>query len=134
MAVVAGDVEAIDRLLDSLGFEGELEGKTPRGARIILFYRNELRQFLLEQLEKTDRPLTTRELAEILCEVEGKQAADRRLLADVTKRASKALREMRRLGLVKSDTVARNFVWSLADKKPAGAGAPSRLRHLISGN
>ena len=112
MAILSGDVEAVDRLLDSLGYQGDLEGKTVRGSRIILFYRNELRRFLSEQLEKADRPLTTRDLAEIICQVEGKQTADRRLLADVTKRASKALREMRRVGLVQSDIEARNFVWS----------------------
>lgn len=77
MAILSGDVEAIDRLLDSFGYQGELEGKTVRGSRIILFYRNELRQFLLEQLAKAERPLTTRELAEIICQIEGKQTADR---------------------------------------------------------
>lgn len=98
MAVIAGDIEAIDRTLDAFGFTGDLEGKTARGSRIILFYRNEPRQFLTEQLRKASKPTTPRALAEAICQVEGKQAADRRLLADVTKRASKALREMRRLG------------------------------------
>lgn len=129
MAVLAGDIEAIDRTLDAFGFVGDLEGKTARGSRIILFYRNELRQFLTEQLGKASRPMTTRELAEAICQVEGKQVADRRLLADVTKRASKALREMRRLGIVRSDVEARNFVWSLDARQRAGcvpnaAGVP----------
>ena len=113
MAVIAGDVEAIDRTLDAFGFQGELEGKTARGARIILFYRNELRQFLTEELKKALKPLTTRELAQAICQIEGKQSADRRLLADVTKRASKALREMRRLGLLESSIIDRNFAWSI---------------------
>jgi hypothetical protein len=57
---------------------------------------------------------STRELAERICQIEGKSPQDRRLLADITKRASKALREMRRLGLVRSvEHKGRNFVWSI---------------------
>jgi hypothetical protein len=115
MAVIANDIEAIDRVLDAFGYQGVLEGRTPRAARIVLFYRNELRQFLQSELAKAGRPMSTRELAQIICQTEGKNGQDRRLLADVTKRASKALREMRRLGIVKSvHDRGRNFVWVLA--------------------
>jgi hypothetical protein len=114
MAVIANDIEAIDRVLDTFGYQGELEGRTPRAARIILFYRNELRQFLQAELAKAGRPMATRELAELICQTEGKSSADRRLLADITKRASKALRDMRRLGIVESvEHKGRNFVWSM---------------------
>jgi hypothetical protein len=90
MAVNAGDIEAVDRTLDAFGFQGELEGKMTRGVRIILFYRNEL--FLTEELRKASKPMTTRELAQAICHVKGKQSADRRLLADVTKRAARMRR------------------------------------------
>ncbi len=50
MAIVSNSIEAIDRVLETFGFEGELEGKTPRAARVILFYRNELREWLLASL------------------------------------------------------------------------------------
>ena len=56
MAVIANDIEAIDRVLDAFGYEGALEGRTPRAARIILFYRNELRQFLQAELAKAWTP------------------------------------------------------------------------------
>lgn len=95
MAVVANDVEAIDRVLETLGHEEPLEGRSPRAARIVLFYRNELRAFLLEQLRKADRPMTSRELAEIVCETEGKNRGDQRLIRDVTRRIGCALRKMR---------------------------------------
>lgn len=36
MAVIANDIEAIDRVLDAFGYQGPLEGRTPRAARIIL--------------------------------------------------------------------------------------------------
>lgn len=111
-AVIANDIEAIDRFLDAFGYQGASEGRTPLAARIILFYRNELRQFLQAELAKAGRPISTRELAQIICQTEGKNGQDRRLLADVTKRASKALREMRRLGIIQSvEHKGRNFVW-----------------------
>jgi len=113
MAVIANDIEAIDRVLDAFGYQGPLEGRTPRAARIILFYRDELRQFLQAELAKAGRPMSTRELAQIICQTEGKNGQDRRLLADVTKRASKALREMRRLGIVALEQDRRGtFNWS----------------------
>jgi hypothetical protein len=113
MAVIANDIEAIDRVLDAFGYTGPLEGRTPRAARIVLFYRNELRQFLQAELAKAGRPLSTRDLAQIICQSEGKDGQDRRLLADVTRRASKALRQMRRQGIVASQMDRHGtFVWS----------------------
>ena len=113
MAVIANDMEAIDRVLDAFGYSGPLEGRTPRAARIVLFYRNELRQFLQAELAKAGRPMSTRDLAQVICQCEGKDAQDRRLLADVTRRASKALRQMRRQGIVASEQDRRGtFVWA----------------------
>jgi hypothetical protein len=121
MAVIANDIEAIDRVLDAFGYQGTIEGRSPRAARIILFYRNELRQFLQAELAKAARPMSTRELAERICQIEGKSPQDRRLLADITKRASKALREMRRLGIVRSkEHSGRNFVWAAEASNPIG--------------
>jgi hypothetical protein len=114
-ATIANDVEAIDRVLDTLGHQADLEGRTPRQARIILFYRNELRQFLEGQLVKAEAPMRTRELAEALCETEGRDYRDRRMLNDITKRLSKALRQMRHMGLVSSAADAKGtFRWWLA--------------------
>ena len=122
MAVICNDIEAIDRVLDAFGYQGQLEGRTPRAARIILFYRNEMRQFIQRELERAERPVSTRELAQILCEAEGKDGADRRLLADVTKRLSKGLRQMRAQGIVASEQDRRGtYVWSLARNRNSGA-------------
>ena len=63
MAIVANSVEAIDRVLEAFGFDGELDGKTPRAARVVLFYRNELRKYLLGELRKATEPLSSRPLA-----------------------------------------------------------------------
>lgn len=100
MAIVSNDIEAIDRVLDAFGYEGELVGKTPRAARIVLFYRNELRDFLLGELRKATGPLSSRQLACIVCQIEGKDGRDRRLLTDVTRRVGCALRKMRAAKMV----------------------------------
>lgn len=112
IAAIGNDIEAIDRVLDSFGFTGDLEGRTARQARIILFYRGELREFLAGQLEKAPAPMSTRELAEALCQTEGRDYRDRRMLNDVTKRLSKALRQMRHMGMVTSSADTRGtFRW-----------------------
>ncbi|SFK39383.1 hypothetical protein [Methylocapsa palsarum] len=114
MAVLANDIEAIDRVLDTCGFKGELDGKTPRQARIVLFYRNELRQYLLAELRKAGRPLTSRELACLVCQCEGKDAKDRRLLSDVTRRVGCALRKMRAGRVVEGERTSAGQVWRLS--------------------
>jgi len=99
MAVLSNDVEALDRVLERLGYDGDIK-LTPRVPRVVLFYRGELRQFLLKQLRERG-PMTSRQLAESLIQIEGKDARDRRMIADVVRRMSKALRQMQDVGLVK---------------------------------
>ena len=101
MAIVANSIEAIDRVLEAFCFEGDLEGKTPRAARVILFYRNELREWLLAELRKDAEPLSSRQLAERVCQCEGKDARDRRLVSDVTRRVGCALRKMRAAKIIR---------------------------------
>jgi hypothetical protein len=62
MAIVANDIEAVERVLESLGYQGE-GAKTARAARVVLFYRNELRDYLRAEMAKSETPLTARELA-----------------------------------------------------------------------
>lgn len=118
MACIANDIEAIDRVLDTFGHQGEIEGRTARAARVILFYRNELREFLQRELAKADRPLSTREIATILCETEGKSPQDRRLLSDVARRVSKSLRDMRHIGIVRSIPRRGAYLWEVARPLP----------------
>lgn len=98
LAVLANDVEAMDRVLERLGYDGDVP-LTPRVPRIVLFYRGELRQFLLGQLRENG-PQTTRQIAERLIQTEGKDARDRRMVSDVVRRIGKALRQMRDCRLV----------------------------------
>jgi len=99
IAILSNDIESIDRVLERLGYDGDVK-LTPRVPRIVLFYRGELRQFLLGQLREHGE-LTSRMLAENLVRIEGKDARDRRMMADVVRRIGKSLRQMEGSGLVK---------------------------------
>lgn len=113
MAQKFNDVEAIDRVLAALGYDGDLASRQPREARLVIFARNELRQFLLRELRKGD-PLSSRDLAERICSEEGKDIHDARMILDVTRRVSKAMRLLRERGGVRGtkDRMGR-FVWGL---------------------
>lgn len=111
MAVLANDIEALDRVLDACGYRGELVGSTPRAARIVLFYRNELRDYLLAELRKAGEPMTARQLAEAVCQTEGKDSRDRRMLTDVTRRVGCALRKMRASRMVEGERTQAGQVW-----------------------
>ncbi|MBS3648547.1 hypothetical protein KEU06_07885 [Pseudaminobacter sp. 19-2017] len=114
LAVVSNDVEAIERILETLGYDGDLPTKTTRAPRIVLFYRGELRQFLRQSLEEHG-PSTSRQLAERLVHMEGKDARDRRLMNDVVKRMGKALRQMREVGIVTRSPgkIKGEFTWAV---------------------
>jgi hypothetical protein len=117
MAIVSNNIETIDRVLEAFGLEGELEGKTPRAARVILFYRNELREYLLGELRRADRPLSSRELASMVCQCEGKDARDRRLVADITRPVRCALRKMRAAKIVRGERDGSgSAIWTVAKK------------------
>jgi hypothetical protein len=92
LAVLSNDIEALDRVLETMGYNGDIK-LTPRVPRVVLFYRNELRQFCLGQLREHGER-TSRQIAESLIQMEGKDARDRRMMADVTRRVGKALRMM----------------------------------------
>lgn len=108
------DLEAIDRVLCTMGYEGELEGRQIRQSRLVIFHRNELRQFLLRELRKGE-PLSSRDLAERICGEEGKDIRDTRMVLDVTKRVSKAMRLLQDQKAVKGQKDhMRRYVWRLA--------------------
>jgi len=115
LAHVGNDVEALDRTLIALGYEGDLKAVQPRGNRIVFFARDELRRFLLDELRKAERALSSRDLAEKIIKLEGKDARDRRLRNDMVKRVGKSLKLLRTQRLASSvrDNAGR-FAWQLA--------------------
>jgi len=110
--VLANDLDALDRVLESLGYDGPVK-LTPRVPRVVLFYRGELRQFLLGSL-RDHGPSTSRQLAERLIQIEGKDARDRRMMADVVRRIGKALRQMQDAKIVSRTKVAGDYVWRVS--------------------
>jgi hypothetical protein len=96
--ILSNDIESLDRVLERLGYSGDVQ-LTVRVPRIVLFYRGELRQFLIGQLREHG-PLTSRALTEKLIQMDGKDARDRRMVSDVVRRVGKALRQMQDAGLV----------------------------------
>lgn len=112
MAVLSNDIEALDRTLETLGYAGEVK-LTARLPRVVLFYRGELRQFLAGRLREAG-PQTSRQLAEALVTVEGKDARDRRMMNDIVRRIGKALRQMQDARIVSrtAEKVRGEFVWS----------------------
>jgi hypothetical protein len=116
IAVVSNDLESIERILETLGYDGDLPTVATRAPRIVLFYRGELRGFLRQSL-KEHGPSTSRELAERLIQIEGKDSRDRRMMNDIVKRMGKALRQMRDTGIVlrASEKTRGEYVWQLSN-------------------
>lgn len=113
LAVVGNDVEAIDRILETLGYRGDPKGITPRGNRVVFFARHELRRFCLDELRKADGPISARDLAEKIITAEGKDMRDRRLRNDMVKRVGKGLKLLRKQGLAVSHGRASQLAWRL---------------------
>lgn len=114
LSVLSNDVEAIDRVLETLGYQGDVK-LTPRVPRVVLFYRGEMRQFLTSQLRENG-PLTSRSLAERLVKLEGKDGRDRRMMNDIVRRMGKALRQMQDAKIVARtpQKIKGEYVWRLA--------------------
>lgn len=113
LAHVGNDIEALDRTLISLGYQGDLKGVQPRGNRVVFFARDELRRFLLDELRKATEPLSSRDLAEKIIGLEGKDVHDRRLRNDMVKRVGKSLKLLREQGAAKSCGRSGALVWRL---------------------
>jgi len=113
LAHVGNDIEALDRTLISLGYEGDLKGIQPRGNRIVFFARDELRRFLLDELRKAPGPISSRDLAEKIIGLEGKDCRDRRLRNDMVKRVGKSLKLLRQQKIAYSERAIGGTQWRL---------------------
>jgi hypothetical protein len=114
LAEIKNDVGAIDRVLGTFGYTGDLDAEMPRQKREVIFGRGELTRSILHELRGADAPLTSREIARVVLVVSGHDARDRKLIADHTKRVSKALRTLRNENTVRSSIDSKgNVVWSL---------------------
>jgi hypothetical protein len=117
LAAVSNDITSLDRALEILGYEGDLAAMKPRQARVVMFYRNELRQFILNALRDAKEPLSSRDIAERICKAEGRDIGDRRISMDIVKRVGRAVRRLQASGAVRASRDAmKRSVWRLGTR------------------
>jgi len=115
LAEIKNDVGAIDRVLGTLGYTGDLNAQMPRQKRQVLFGRGELTRAILDELRGATEPLSSRDIARAILVVNEQDARDRKLLSEHTRRVSKALRALKGEGLVKGAQDARgDITWTRA--------------------
>jgi len=112
---MANDIDAIDRVLERLGHNVASEDR-PSRPRDIVFFRGQLRQWLLNQLREHG-PATARQLAERLMNFQQRDLTDRRLMAEVVHRVGKGLQNAGASRLVVSTkkTKRGENTWRLAE-------------------
>lgn len=114
LAEIKNDIGALDRVLGTLGYTGDLDAEMPRQKREVLFGRGELTRAILDELRDAPGPMGSRDIARSVVAVGGQDARDRKLITDVTRRASKALRILKQGGEVRSAVDSKgNLIWSL---------------------
>ena len=114
LAEIKNDVGALDRVLCTLGYTGDLDAEMPRQKREVIFGKGELTRSILDELRGATGPLGSREIAQAIVALSGQDARDRKHITDVTRRVSKALRILKEGGDVRSAVDARgNLMWSL---------------------
>lgn len=114
IAAIKNDVDALDRVLGTLGYTGDLDREMPRQKREVIFGRGELTRSILDELRGATGPVSSREIAQAIVAVSGQDARDRKYISDLTKRVSKALRALRDENVVRSSVDSKgNVLWAL---------------------
>lgn len=112
LAEIKNDLGALDRVLGTLGYAGDLDAAMPRQRREVLFGRGELTRGILGELRDATGPLTSRQIAQGVLSLSGQDARDRKLMTEHTRRVSKALRGLREQGVVAQAVDVRgNVTW-----------------------
>ena len=116
LAEIKNDVGAIDRILGTLGYTGDLDAEMPRQKREVIFGRGELTRAIMGELRGADGPLSSREIARGVIALSGQDARDRKFLSEHTTRVSRALRILRDENVVRSAVDPKgNVMWSLRE-------------------
>ena len=118
IAAIKNDISALDRVLGTLGYTGDLDAQMPRQKRQVIFGRGELTRAILDVLRDATGPMATRDIAREILAVNEQDPRERRLLTEHTKRVSKALRILKAGGAVAAaqDTPGR-MVWRVLQRK-----------------
>lgn len=113
LAEIRHDIEAVDRVLGTLGYDGDLDAVATRAKREVMFGRGELTRAIMDHLRTTTEPVASRDIAREIVALRGDDARDRKYLSDLTKRVSKALRALKADGRVTSRADQRgNLAWA----------------------
>lgn len=111
---IRNDVDAIDRVLGTFGYTGDLDTEMPRQKRQVLFGTGELTRSILDTLRDAQAPMYSRDIGRAVIAVGGQDARDRKLITEVTRRVSKALRILKQQGVVHANVDQRgNRMWTL---------------------
>ena len=105
---------ALDRVLVSLGYEGDLDAEMPRQKRHLMFGAGELTRGNVDTWRDASEAMSSREIASTILQLSGSDARDRKLMTDHTRRVSKALRQLKKAERVTQgrDDVGR-IVWRM---------------------
>ncbi|MHB0952587.1 MAG: hypothetical protein ACYC10_11715 [Allorhizobium sp.] len=116
LAEIKNDIGAIDRTLGVIGYIGDLDAAMPRQKREVIFGRGELSKAIMGELRHAEGPLSSRDIAQTIVAMRGEDARDRKYISDLTKRVSKALRQMKAEGFVRGVADAKgNLSWEKRD-------------------
>lgn len=103
----------------TLGYTGGLDAAMPRQKREVLFGRGELIRGILQELRHATGPMSSRELAQNLVAMRGEDARDRKYVSELTRRVSKALRQSREEGAVRTSVDDKgNVFWAIREITP----------------
>lgn len=129
LAVISNDIAAIDRVLGTLGYTGELDSQMPR-RREVLYGMGELSRAILDTLRTAQEPLSCREIARIILIANSQDPEDQSLLADHARRVSRTMWWIKKRGLAQaSKDRANKIVWmrSIFDDKSSQDFIPSTI-------
>ncbi len=110
MAELGNDVAALDRVLASLGYEGELDAIMPQERSGRMFSNGSLMRTCFDEI-RARGPLQARDIAIKIMEARGDDIHDRKHLLAVTANVSRCLRKERARGMLKSSLREGNGLW-----------------------
>ena len=121
LAEIKNDIGALDRVLGTLGYTGDLDTEMPRQKRHVLFGQGELTRAILDVLRDATEPMASREIARDILSVNEQDPKDRKLLTEHTRRVSKALRILKQNMAVKSSVGCSGiYSWVLSKNHSFG--------------
>jgi len=89
-------IQAIDRALAVLGFEGDADAWMPHRKREALFRRGELQRAVVCELRGAEAPLTRQQIAHAVLSARGGNTENRRVVSDMARRVGQVLRTLKK--------------------------------------